>query len=295
MNQARTQQTTPANALAIICGAGSLPFALADAAMRRGQRTVLFALRGWADRERVKDYPHHWVWMGQLGRFLRLAKTEGCRDVAFIGSVTRPSLWHIRPDARVLLLLPQLFRLFQGGDDHLQSGIGALFEQQGFRLVSPKDIAPEMMIGAGPLGQRMPSERDRADIALGLRLLIATSPFDIGQAVIVAENQVLAVEGPEGTDQAIMRVAELRRNGRIRSPIGTGVLVKAPKVGQDPRLDLPTIGPQTVEAAALAGLAGIAALAGTTIIAEPQATSIAADRHKLFIFGISPGIGSTKS
>ena len=81
-------------ALAIICGGGTLPFALADAAVRRGRRVVLFALRGWADPQRVAAYPHHWTWIGQFGRFLRLAAAEGCRDVAFIGSVTRPSLWH---------------------------------------------------------------------------------------------------------------------------------------------------------------------------------------------------------
>ena len=80
-------------ALAIICGGGSLPFALADAAIRRGRRVVLFALRGWADPQRVAAYPHHWAWIGQFGRFLRLAAQEGCRDVAFIGSVVRPSLW----------------------------------------------------------------------------------------------------------------------------------------------------------------------------------------------------------
>ena len=66
--------------------------------MRRGRRVVLFALRGWADPERVAAYPHHWTWMGQFGRFMRIAAEEGCRDVAFIGSVARPSLWQIRPD-----------------------------------------------------------------------------------------------------------------------------------------------------------------------------------------------------
>ena len=73
------------SALAIICGAGTLPFALADAAMKRGRRVVLFALRGWADPQRVTAYPHHWTWMGQLDRFMQIAAEEGCRDVAFIG------------------------------------------------------------------------------------------------------------------------------------------------------------------------------------------------------------------
>ena len=138
----------------------------------------------------------------------------------------------------------------------------------------------------GRSAPRTPSERDRADIARGLALLNATSPFDIGQAVVVADNQVLAVEGPEGTDQMLARVAELRRNGRIRTPAGTGVLVKAAKLGQDQRIDLPVIGPPTVEAAGAAGLAGIAVVAGSTIVAEPERIAAAADRAKIFVIGV---------
>jgi DUF1009 family protein len=200
--------------------------------------------------------------------------------------VARPSLWKIRPDLRVLRLMPQIVKLFRGGDDHLQSGIGRLFEQHGFRLVGPKEIAPELIMPVGPLGSRTPSERDLGDVALGLGLLNATSPYDIGQAVVVADNHVLAVEGPEGTDRTLARVAELRRNGRIRSPSGTGVLIKAAKLGQDQRIDLPTIGPQTIEGAAAAGLAGIAVVAGSTIMAEPELIAAAADRLKLFVTGI---------
>jgi UDP-2,3-diacylglucosamine hydrolase len=274
------------SALAIVCGAGSLPFALADAAARRGRRVVLFALRGWADPQRVAAYPHHWTWMGQFDRFMRLAADEGCRDIAFIGSVARPSLWKIRPDLRVLRLMPQILRLYRGGDDHLQSGIGKLFEQFGFRLVGPREIAPELAMPRGPLGSHTPGERDRADITQGLALLNATSPYDIGQAVVVAENHVLAVEGPEGTDRMLARVAELRRKGHIRSAMGTGVLIKAAKIGQDQRIDLPTIGPQTVEGAAAAGLSGVAVVAGSTIVAEPELIAAAADRAKLFVTGV---------
>ena len=279
----------PSNAepgLAIICGAGNLPFALADAASRRGRRVVLFALRGWADPQRVAAYPHHWTWMGQFGRFLRVAAAEGCRDVALIGSVSRPSLWRIRPDLRVLRLMPQILRLFRGGDDHLQSGIGRLFEDHGFHLVGPKEIAPELMMSFGAIGADIPNARDSADIALGLALLNATSPFDIGQAVVVAENQVLAVEGPEGTDQMLARVAQLRQNGRIRSSKGTGVLIKAPKIGQDHRIDLPSIGPQTIEAAHAANLAGIAVVAGSTVVAEPERIAAVAERTKIFVVGV---------
>jgi hypothetical protein len=207
--------------------------------------------------------------------------------MVFIGSVTRPSWWQIQPDFRALWYVPQVARLFRGGDDHLQSGIARIVEKFGFCLRAPQEIAPEIMMPLGALGSRVPSERDRADIAHGLALLEANSPFDIGQAVVVGNNQVLAVEGPEGTDQMLARVAELRSERRIRTPAGVGVLVKAPKVGQDRRIDLPTIGRNTIDRAAAAQLAGIAVVAGSSIVADASQLTDAADRANLFVVGVS--------
>ena len=115
--------------LAIICGGGSLPFAVADAAVRAGRRVVLFALRGAADAQRVVGYPHHWSGIGQFGRFRRIARAEGCRDVVFIGSVVRPTVTQLWPDLLTLTILPRLVGLFRGGDDRLLSGIAKLFEE----------------------------------------------------------------------------------------------------------------------------------------------------------------------
>ena len=136
------------------------------------------------------------------------------------------------------------------------------------------------------MGKRAPSERDQADIATGLAVLAAMGAFDIGQAAVVAAGHVLAVEAAEGTDAMLSRVADLRRLGRIRYPVGVGVLVKAPKVGQDRRFDLPSIGPQTVAGVIRAGLAGLAVVAGGTIMAEPEVVANAADRGKIFVVGV---------
>jgi len=132
----------------------------------------------------------------------------------------------------------------------------------------------------------VPSQRDNADIARGLALLDAAGPFDIGQAVVVAASNILAIEAVEGTDAMLGRIAELRERGRISTLAGTGVLVKAPKPQQDRRFDLPAIGPRTVSEAARAGLRGIAVVAGSAIIAEPAAVAAAADKAKLFVVGI---------
>ena len=162
-------------------------------------------------------------------------------------------------------------------------------EDAGFRIVGLDQVAPEVFVSDGALGHFRPSAGNHADIVRGLETIRALGPFDIGQAAVVANNQVLAVEAAEGTDNMIARVAELRRLGRVAPPPGVGVLVKAPKPGQDRRFDLPSIGPRTVENVAKAGLAGIAVSAGSTIIAEAAATIAAADRAGIFIAGVSEG------
>lgn len=285
------ERTEPAPAaddgpLAIVCGAGTLPYTVATAVRATGRRVVLFALRGFADAGRVGEFPHHWIALGQAGRFVRLAKSAGCRDVVMIGGVVRPALSQIRLDLTTLRLLPRVIGAFRGGDDHLLSNVGRLFEEHGFRLLAAQTLAPEIVVPEGVLGRVRPSERDRADIAQGLALLEAVGPFDLGQAAVVAQRHSLAVEGAEGTDALLARIVELRSSGRIRSPAGVGVLVKAPKPAQDRRLDLPAIGPPTVAGAARAGLAGIAVVAGSTIIAESERLIALADRGGIFVVGV---------
>jgi DUF1009 family protein len=140
---------------------------------------------------------------------------------------------------------------------------------------------------AGCISRTAPDAGAEADIARGREVLAALSPFDIGQAAVVIDGHVVAVEDIEGTDGLLARVARLRAEGRFRAKAGRGVLVKMPKSGQDLRYDLPTVGPRTVEGVARAGLAGIAVAAANTIAAEPQAMIEAADKNGLFVTGVS--------
>lgn len=275
--------------LAMICGGGSLPLAVAGYVATRGRKVVLFPLRGAAEGTAVDRFPHHWVHVGQIGKFMRLARAAGCRDVVFIGAMVRPSIWQVHPDLKGLSILPRVLAAFRGGDNHLLSGMARLMEQEGFRLLGAHEVAPEILVPEGTLGSVQASERDRADCALGFDCLRTMGPFDVGQAVVVAGKHVLAVEAIEGTDQMLERIAELRANGRLRAAAGSGVLVKAPKRDQDRRFDLPSIGPQTVELVARAGLAGIAVVAGETIIAEPERMVEAAERAKIFVVGVPAG------
>lgn len=270
----------------LIAGGGVMPFAVADSLTARGIDTVVFALKGACDPLAAGRFRHHWISVGQLGRAEKLFRAENCQNLVFIGTLVRPALSEIRLDWGTLRVLGRVWAAFRGGDDHLLSGIGRILEQDGFRMMGIKDVAPELLMPEGCITLKSPDENAVADIARGREVLRALSPFDIGQAVIVIDGHVVGVEDIEGTDGLLARVARLRAEGRIRAKAARGVLVKAPKNGQDLRFDLPTVGSRTVEGAKAASLAGIAIIAGNTVVVEPQAMIEAADAAGLFVTGV---------
>ena len=272
--------------IGLIAAGGVMPFAVADSLIARGLNPVLFALKGACDPVRVERFRHHWISVGQVGRAVRLFRSENCRELVFIGTLVRPALSEIRLDWGTLRVIGRVWAAFRGGDDHLLSGIGRILEQDGFRMVGIRDVAPDLLMPEGCITRTAPDQSAATDIARGLDVLRALSPFDIGQAVIVIDGHVVGVEDIEGTDGLLARVAHLRAEGRIRAKAARGVLVKAPKSTQDLRFDLPTIGPRTIEGASKARLAVVAIVAGNTIVVEPQAMIEAADAAGLFVTGV---------
>jgi DUF1009 family protein len=272
--------------IGLIAAGGPLPFAVADSLIARSISPVFFALRGVCDPVQVARFRHHWISIGQLGRLASLLRAENCRDLVFIGALVRPALSEIRLDWKTIRAMASVLKAFRGGDDHLLSSVGRILEKDGFRMVGIKDVAPDLLMPQGCLTRAAPNDDANADIAKGREVLRALSPFDIGQAAIVIDGHVLGVEDIEGTDGLLARVSRLRKEGRIRAKAGRGVLVKAPKSGQDLRFDLPTLGARTIEGAAAAQLAGIAVIAGNTLVAEPQTMVEAADKAGLFVVGL---------
>ncbi len=208
--------------LGIICGSGSIPLAVAAAVQRRGRQVMLFALRGFVDAQAVAAYPHCWIAIGQFGRFRRLARAEGCRDLVLVGGLVRPAIRQVRLDWATVVEMPRIIRAFRGGDDHLLTGIGRILEGDGFCLLGAHEVAPDITAPSGALGRHQPDAEAAADIARGFEMLAAMSPFDVGQAVVIGKGHVLAVEAAEGTDAMLQRVVALREAGRIRLPARGG-------------------------------------------------------------------------
>lgn len=273
--------------LAIVAGGGGFPLAVADAVAASGRQVFVLGLEGIADPA-IARHPHAWVGLGKLGRFFALACEAGCREAVLVGAVVRPPDWRaLVPDLGLLRRLPRLLRLFRGGDDHVLTGVAAILEDGGIAVRGVHEVAPRLLMPAGVLGAHAPSAEALAEIAFACEVLAATGGFDIGQGVVVADRRVLALEAAEGTDAMLERVAGLRASGRLKLRGRRGVFVKAPKPGQDLRLDLPALGPETVSRAAAAGLAGIAGPAGRLLALDTVAMVAAADAAGLFLYGLA--------
>jgi hypothetical protein len=270
--------------LGIIAGGGDLPIAIAESASHAGRDVFVAALLGIAD-ERVTQFAHEWVSLGQTGRTLALFRQHKCENILLAGKVTRPKWNEIKFDATALRKLPKVMAAALQGDDALLRSLVAVLEGEGFRVVGAAEAAPGLLADEGPFGKQRPSAQHEADIAVGIGVVRALGTFDVGQAAVVCDGLVLAVEAAEGTDAMIGRVGTLSENMRGTTKKPRGVLIKARKATQDGRTDLPVIGVQTVHNAAAAGLAGIAVEAGAALIVNRRGIVKAADDAGLFLFG----------
>ena len=265
--------------LGIVAGSGALPRRLVDSCKAAGRDVFVLALDGEAEPEGLTEAPHAWCRIGAAAKGLDLLRANDVRELVLAGGVRRPSIASLRPDWRVARFFARVGRRVLG-DDGLLSAIVKELEREGFHVIGADQLLETAGLPEGPLGRLAPDVTALSDIEHGVRVARAIGTLDIGQAVVVQQGLILGVEAIEGTDALLRRCAGLRRDGP------GGVLVKAEKPEQERRVDRPTIGPRTVALAAEAGLRGIAAVAGATLVLDREEVVRAADAAGLFVVGI---------
>ena len=268
-----------AQSVGILAGSGDLPGMLVEACRAGGREPFVVAFNGFTDPGLVAGTRHAWVDIAAVGKTFQLLRQAGCQAVVLAGRMRRPALSTLRPDARGLLVLAKVAAA--GGDDAVLRVLVKELEGEGFRVLGADDLLEDLLAPPGALGAIAPTDAHRADIARGVAVARALGAVDVGHAVVVQQGIVLGVEAVEGPDALLRRCAELKREGQA------GVLVKLKKMGQDRRVDLPVIGPDTIAAVRAAGLAGVAIEAGGTLIvrrAEVVATATATGQ---FVYGLS--------
>lgn len=253
---------------AIIAGTGALPRLVAEAL----DRPAVYALEGFSPGIPCESFR-----MERLVPLLERLVDDRVEQVVFAGAVRRPPLDPEAFDPRTAALVPRMTAAMGNGDDAALRELIAIFEEWGLPVVGPAALRPDLIAGAGVLTGTV-SDADRRDAERAAEILDVTGPLDIGQGCVVAKGLCLAIETLPGTAAMLDFVARTREG-----PPG-GVLMKAPKAGQDSRIDTPAIGPDTVAQAASAGLAGIVWPAGGVLVLDRAATVVAAEDAGMFLW-----------
>jgi hypothetical protein len=262
----------------LIAGEGDFPRLVAEAARDRGMKLVLASVERPA--QDLREYGS--VFYGDFRidegeRLLGVLKEHGVRRVLMAGAVPKKKMigGAFQPDA---LTSRVLAGLKEKGDDRILRAVSAVLGANGIRVMSPAGLLAERLVPRGVLTRRAPDAREERDVRLGLRIARELGRLDVGQAVVVKDGAVVAVEALEGTDEMLRRAGALGARG--------GVLVKVSKPGQDLRFDMPVTGPGTVDAAAAAGVTVLALEARKSLLLHREEAVARADAAGIAIVGV---------
>lgn len=285
-SNAHSSKSRPDEKIAIVAGGGSIPVMVAKSLTDAGGSPFIAMLQGDAD-ETLSQYEHMRISTALFGKLIVELKKRQIDTLVFVGSVRgRPKWSDFRPDWTTLKLISRIAIVLRSGDNELLSKIVDAVEDEGIKVVGVHEILPHLLAGQGPIAGTKPSKLQMDSISIGAQAAMRIGALDAGQSVVVIGNRVVALEGAEGTDEMLERVADLRARGKLPKKSG-GVLIKLCKPQQDRRVDMPTIGAKTVQNASNAQLKGIAVQAGSTLISDIDETVSSAINNDLFIYGIS--------
>jgi len=280
-------QLPPDARVGIIAGGGRLPTDVANGLGEQGHKPFVLMVQGEALPESaLGKFEHEVLSLENIGSLVGILRRRGITHVVLAGEIRRrPRLGAMRFNLGLLAIVPLVISALARGDDGLLKVVVRGLEARGFTVVGAHQIVPDLTAAEGALTRLAPSTADWKDIEAAHEAAIAIGMLDIGQGAVAVGGRAIALEGIEGTDGLLARVRELRGHGRLAGKKG-GVLVKCAKPGQELRVDLPSIGLQTVEGAHAAGLAGIAVEAGRSLVLDSSAVIAKADALGLFVVGL---------
>jgi DUF1009 family protein len=265
--------------LGMIAGGGMMPVEIIKYCNENNIEIYVVGLESFATEEQLKEAPHSFAKIGEAGKILKTFKNNGVKNVVLAGGIKRPSFKTLIPDWEGVKIVAKLAAKSMGDDGVFRIAIDEI-EKRGFKVVGIEDVVPGMMFAEGIYGKIKPSAEDMTDINRGITVAKALGAVDVGQAVVVQEGRVLAVEAVEGTDMMLSRAATVKQAGKAP------VMVKIRKPGQELRVDMPAMGLLTIEQLKKYGIKGIAVEAGGILLIEREAVIKQADEAGIFIIGV---------
>ena len=265
--------------LGMIAGGGMMPVEIIHHCIRTGREIFVVGIEPYAKEEELKEAPHIFAKIGEAGKMLKALAKNNAHEVVLAGGVKRPSFRELIPDWEGAKIMARL-AIKKMSDDNMFRAVIDEIERHGFKVVGIEEVVPDMMFSEGVYGKMKPTAEDMDDIRRGIKVAKALGAVDVGQAAVVQEGMVLAVEAIEGTDMMLSRAATVKKKGKAP------VMVKVLKPGQDKRVDLPAIGLQTIEQLKKYGIKGIAVEAGGILLIEREAVIRMANEAGIFIIGM---------
>ncbi len=265
--------------LGLIAGGGMMPVEIIKHCNEQGREIFAVGLEPFSWEEQLSGAPHIFAKIGEVGKILKAMAKNEVKEIVLAGGIKRPSLKELIPDWEGTKLIAKL-AIKKMNDNNMFLAVIDEIERHGFKVVGIEDVVPEMLFAEGVYGKVKPTSDDLDDIRRGITVAKALGAVDVGQAVVVQEGMVLAVEAIEGTDMMLSRAATVKKQGKAP------VMVKILKPGQDTRTDLPAIGLQTIEQLKKYGIKGIAVEAGAILLIERDAVIQMANESGIFIIGM---------
>ena len=267
----------------LISGGGQLPVEFCRAREKNGiEKIITVGIKGCDVSEEVKSLSSHYeeIAVTQLGKLIKIFHREKVSSAVMLGNVApRLTIANLRLDWRLMKLA------WKTKDRRADSVLGAIageLESEGIKVEDTTKFLEKILLPVGLLCGNEPNEKQKSDIALGIKLALVSGGNDVGQSVVVKNRAVVCVEAMEGTDKCIRRAGEYTDNA---------VVVKMAKPKQDLRFDVPCLGPGTMESMKASKACIIAAEANKTFLLEPQKTLELAQKYGITIMGVTPEEG----
>ena len=267
--------------LGLIVGETSLPKFVINKLLKKKIDFIILDLTRSCIYKRYKN--SYSLKITELGKAISILKKNNCKNIIFIGKVKRPEFSLLKFDSKALFYLPRLFAAFKKGDGNILKEIIKIFKEHKITVVNSMKFTPELIFQEKSINKVKMNNSDKSSITKGVNIIKSLSKFDIGQSVVVNNGYVLAIEGPEGTDETIKRSLHLSKKYKLNNK---SILVKFPKANQDLRIDLPTIGLDTIKNCIKANIKGIAVKRSQNIILDKDKIINLTKKNNFFIISL---------
>lgn len=268
--------------IALIVGSGNLPQILINKLKESSVPFFVLAIYGNTEPKTIEGVDSTWVNIGEVGKAIDVLKNNDVTDISFVGHIKRPPLLSLKVDLQGMKILKSMgISKLSGGADNIHTVVMKVFEKAGFNVLPPESICPNILSPEGVLGKINPTKSDYKDIEIGKDILLKLGNSDVGQAVIVENGYVIGIEAAEGTNNLIKRCGDLKQEKE-----SLGVLVKMKKSHQEEKIDLPTVGVDTIKALHHSGFRGVAMEKNNTLIIDINEVQRVSDSLGVFVVGI---------